>query len=166
MASRSHAELVSVALVAIAAGGFLYNKQLNLETDRQRFSAQEQLHQRQLKCAEDGKKFAVEYLAEEASALLPQEQSAWDDPEFHYNTEMQTCLVRTRFVALGVVTYQHARVTDLSSNKSVVESYVKLTPDPGKAAGSLKEEPSDLILGKPNLSRAAFQPLADALMKK
>ena len=122
MASQSHAGLVLVALVAIGAGGFLYNKQLNLEADRQRFATQEQLHQRNLKCAEDGKKFAGEYLAEETSALLPQEQSAWDDPEFHYNTELQTCLVRTRFVALGVVTYQHARVTDLSGNKSVIES--------------------------------------------
>ena len=136
MANQSRAGLVVVALVAVGTAAFLYNKQLNLEAERQRFAAQERLHQRSLKCADDGKKFAAEYLAEETSAQLPREQSAWDDPEFHYNTELQTCLVRTRFVMLGAVTYQHARVTDFSSNKSVLESYVKLTPDPSKADGS------------------------------
>ncbi len=166
MDNQFRAGIIVVALVAVGTGAFLYNKKLNLEAERQRFAAQEQLHQRNMKCADDGKKFAAEYLAEEASALLPQEQSAWDDPEFHYNTELQTCLVRTRFVTLGTVTYQHARVTDLSSNKPVLESYVKLTPDPGKTDGSFKEELSDLILGRPNLSRSAFQPLADALMRK
>lgn len=155
-----------VALVAVLAAAYLYNKQLNLEAEKQRAAIQEQLHQRALRCAEDGKKFAAAYLAEEQSALLPREQSAWDDPEFHYNTELNTCLVRTRFVALGNVTYQHARVTDLSSNKAVIESYVKLTPDPSKTDGSLKEEVSDILMGKPNLLRSAFQPQADALMKK
>ena len=43
---------------------------------------------------------------------------------------------------------------------------MKLTPDPDKTDGTLKEELSDLISGKPNLSRSAFQPRADALMKK
>ena len=166
MVNQSRTGLLFVALVAIGAGAFLYNKQLNLEAERQRFAVQEQLHQRNVKCAEDGKKFAAEYLAEEASAMLPRHQTAWDDPEFHYNVELGTCLVRTRFIELGDVTYQHARVTDLSSNKAVLESYVKLTPDPDKTDGTLKEEASDLILGRPNLPRSVFQPRADAVMKK
>ena len=157
---------VLVGLVAVAAGAFLYNKQLNLEAERQRLAAEEQAHQHSLRCAEDGKKFAAAYLAEEQSAALPRNQTAWDDPVFHYSKELGTCLVRTRFIELGNVTYQHAKVTDLSSNKAVIESFVKLTPDPNKSDGTLKEELSDLILGSPNLTRAAFQPQADALMNK
>lgn len=166
MANETRTGMLLVAFVAVGAATFLYNKQLNLEAERQRFAAQEQLHRRNVKCAEDGKKFAAEYLAEEASAVLRRHQTAWDDPEFHYNVELGTCLVRTRFIELGDVTYQHARVTDLNSNKAVVESYVKLTPDPNKTDGTLKEELSDLILGRPNLPRAVFQPRADALMQK
>jgi hypothetical protein len=166
MANESRGRLVLVALVAIGSATFLYNKQLNLEAEKQRAAAQEQLHQRTLKCAEDGKKFAREYLAQEASAVSQEHQTAWDDPEFHYNVDLGTCLVRTRFVELGPVTYQHARVTDLSSNKALLESYVKLTADPAKTDGSLKEEAFDVLLGNPNLTRAVYQPRADALMKK
>jgi hypothetical protein len=166
MANESRAGLILVALVAVGAAAFLYNKQLNLEAEKQRAAVQEQLHQRNVKCAEDGKKFAKEYLAEEASAVSPGHQTAWDDPEFHYSAELGTCLVRTRFVEMGVVTYQHARVTDVSSNKALLESYVKLSPDPTKTDGSVKEEAFDVLPGKPNLSRAEFQPRADTLMKR
>src|SRR4051812_46112608 len=103
MAGESRNGLVLVALVAVVASTFLYNKQLNLEAEKQRIIAQEQLHQRALRCADDGKRFAAAYLAEQQSAVLPRHQTAWDDPEFHYNTELGTCLVRTRFIELGDV---------------------------------------------------------------
>lgn len=160
--------LAVVGLVAIGLAAFLYNKQLDLEASRQRLAQEQQSHQRQIECAEAGKKFATEYLRQEASALQPHERSVWDDPEYHYSDELRTCIVRTRFVTLaGLVTYQHARITDVNSNKAVLESYVTLLPDPdpSKPGGSLKEELSDIIEG-PNLSRDVFQSRADAIMKR
>jgi len=157
---------VLVALTAVAAAAFLYNKQLNLEAEKQRAATEERLHERALRCAEDGRKFAAAYFAEEESAALSDHQTAWDDPEFHYNTQLGTCLVRTRFVEIGSITYQHARVTDLSTNQPVAESYVKLTADRNKSDGSLREELSDFSFGKPNMTRAAFVQKADELMKK
>lgn len=166
MSSESRTSMVLVALVAIGAAAFLYNKQLNLEAERHRLAAQEKLQERRLKCAEDGWKFAEKYKAEEVSDVLPSHQFAWDDPVFHYSIELGTCLVRTRIVNVGYVTYQHARVTDLSSNTAVLESYVMLVQDPAKTDGPLKETLSDLNMGRPNMSRAEFVTRAEALMKK
>jgi hypothetical protein len=155
-----------LTLIAIATAGFLYNKHLNLEADRQRAGMQETLRGHQHKCAEDGKRFAEQYSAEEASARQAGGMILWDDPEYHYNGEMGACLVRTRFVDMGgLVTYQHARITDLTSNKPVLESYVKLTTDPNKTDGTLREEISD-ILQAPNMLRSEFVKRAADLMTK
>ena len=62
MGNQSSSALVLVAVIAISAGAFLYNKRLNLQAERQRLAAEEQLHQRSLKCAEDGRQFSVDYL--------------------------------------------------------------------------------------------------------
>jgi hypothetical protein len=57
--SASRNGFVLVGLAAVAAAAFLYNKQLNLEAEKQRAVVQQQLQQHALRCAEDGKKFAV-----------------------------------------------------------------------------------------------------------
>ena len=66
----------------------------------------------------------------------------------------------------GFVTYQHARITDLSSNKAALESYVSLTPDPNKTDGSLQEKIHDVLLGLPNIPRAEFVKRAEPLMSR
>jgi hypothetical protein len=67
---------------------------------------------------------------------------------------------------MGYLTYQHARITDIGSNKAVLESYVSLSEDPKKTDGSLQEKLSDMLLGQPNVSRAEFVSRAPSLMTK
>ena len=73
--------------------------------------------------------------------------------------------MRTRSVDIGETTYQHARITDLSSNKAVIESYVSLTSDPNNRGGDLTESPFDVLQSEQqNLSRREFISRAKALM--
>ncbi|MBI4486957.1 MAG: hypothetical protein HY655_13185, partial [Acidobacteria bacterium] len=90
-------------------------------------------------------------------------------PQFHYSVEHDTCLVRTRSVDFrdDLVTYEHMRVTDIMSNRPVLESIVRLVPDPTRPGAPPKEEPSDVVKTvTENLSRVEFTRQADALMKK
>jgi hypothetical protein len=158
--------LVLVALVAVGAAAFLYNKHLNFEIEKEHRIAQVVLYERQRQCAADGKKWAEEYLREEASGALNHRLAVWDNPGFHYSVERSTCLVRTRSVDVQASeTYQHARITDLSSNRAVLESYVTLSPDPERR-GSLTERTWSDEIVPDNLSRAEFLKRADALMTK
>jgi hypothetical protein len=167
MRSVFRIDVLLVGVLAVGAAAFLYNKHLNLEIDEGRRNGQAALYEQRRQCAADGKKWAQEYFQEEASAALSHQLSAWDDPEFHYSVELSTCLTRTRSVDIqSFRTYQHARITDLSSNRAVLESYVSLRPDPDKPDGSLKEEQFDSGTVRDNLSRAEFVKRADALMAK
>lgn len=92
--------------------------------------------------------------------------AAWDDPEYHYSEELGAGLVRTRSVDYGFITYQHARITKVLTNKSVLESYVKIVPT-GKDDGGVKEELSpNLLQLTENLTRAEFVKRAAAVMSK
>jgi hypothetical protein len=75
--------------------------------------------------------------------------------------------VRTRSVDVReYLTFQHARITDLNSNRAVLESHIKLTTDPAKTDGSLKEETTGSDFIPNNLSRADFVKRGAVLMAK
>jgi hypothetical protein len=167
MRSVFRIDVLLVGFLAVGTAAFLYNKHLNLEADNGHRIGQAALYEQQRQCAADGKKWAEDYFQEEASAALNHRLSAWDDPEYHYSVERSTCLVRTRSVDIQAYrTYQHARITDLSSNRAVLESYVSLRPDPDKTDSSLKEERFDSGVVRDNLSRDEFVKRANALMAK
>jgi hypothetical protein len=168
MRSSIRIDVLLVGLIAVATAAHLFNKRLSIETEKEHRLAQAALDERHRQCAADGKKWAEEYFQEETSAALHHQLSAWDDPEFHYSVERSACLVRTRSVDIqSLWTYQHARVTDISSNRGVLESHVRIQPDPAKPDGPWKEELSDLLGAVPeNLSRVEFMKRADALMMK
>jgi hypothetical protein len=167
MRSSLRIDVLLIGSAAVAVAAFFYSKHLDLEISRERRIAQAEVYDRQRQCAVDGTKWAEGYRREEESAATNSGLAAWDDPAFHYNVERAACLVRTRFVdSRSYVTLQHARITDLSSNRAVLESRVKLSPDPGKTDGSLREELTGWGDIPDNLSRAEFVKRAQVLMSK
>lgn len=153
----------------IGVGAFLYNKHLNLETAKERRAYEAWLFERERKCAADGTSWSMEYLREEQSSAYEFHLAAWDPPQFHYSVEREACLVRTRSVDFrdDLITYEHLRVTDISGNRPVLESSVKLVPDTSRNGAPPKEEFSSIVMTMTeNLSRAEFGKQADAIMRK
>lgn len=156
--------LAVLLLIAVSLGvaAFLHNKKLNLDAAALKVA-------RQQRCAIDGRLWSEEYRREEQSAAYEFHLAAWDRPQFHYSEELEGCLVRTRSVDFrdDLVTYEHRRVTDITSNHPVLESSVRLVANTERNGAQPLEEPSDIVLtvGE-NFSRAEFAARADALMSR
>ena len=160
-----------LSLGALVAGAlFLYNKKLDNDAAQQRLAAEEFTFEQHRKCAVDGRSWAEEYRRQEQTSAYNFQLAEWSPPQFHYSAELGACLVRTRSVDFrdDLIYYEHQRVTDISGNRPVLESSVRLVTDPAAVPGSPpKEEPSEIIrvLGE-NLTRAEFARRADELMKQ
>ena len=156
-----------VAVAAIGAGAFLYNKKLNVDAELARQEAEKFHFEQQRQCAVDGRVWAEEYRRQEQTSAYNFELAEWDTPAFFYNAELGACLVRTRSVDFreDLIHYEHARLTDILSNRPVAESSVRLVRDATMPGAPPREEPSDIVkvLGE-NLSRAEFKSRADELM--
>ncbi len=167
--SAFRAAVLLLVASAIGVGALLYNKHLNLVAAREHRAYEAWLYERQEKCAAEGLLWAEEYRREEQSAAYEFRLAEWDPPQFHYSIARETCLARTRSVDFrdDLVTYEHMRVTDILSNRPVLESIVRLVPDPAGPGAPPKEEPSDVVRTvTENLSRAEFTKQANALMKR
>ena len=161
--------LVLLAAAVFAVSAFLYNKKLNLDAEQARQAADQFTFEQQRKCAVDGRSWAEEYRRQEQTSAYNFQLAEWDTPQFHYSMEFQACLVRTRSVDFrdDLIYYEHQRVTDITGNRPILESSVRLVRDETAVPGSPpKEEPSDIVkvLGE-NLTRAEFKKRADELMK-
>jgi FlaG/FlaF family flagellin (archaellin) len=59
----------------------------------------------------------------------------WDDPEYHYSSKLNTCLIHIRYVdqsfALSSlkVSYQYNQVIDIFSNKVILYGYFERSVD-------------------------------------
>lgn len=67
-----------------------------------------------IKCSEMGTKFAAQFKKQYTSEI-----SIWGNPEFHYSTRMNTCLVYTEVISGALdkqinATWYYRRVTDIS----------------------------------------------------
>jgi hypothetical protein len=161
--------MLLLVAATIGVGAFLYNKHLDLEIAQERLAYEAWVFERERKCAADGKQWSAEYMREEQSSAYEFHLAAWDPPQFHYSVERDACLVRTRSVDFrdDLISYEHLRVTDISSNRPVLESSVKLVPDTTRNGAPPKEEFSDIVMTvTENLSRAEFEKQADEIMKK
>ncbi|MCC7416886.1 MAG: hypothetical protein IT176_07050 [Acidobacteria bacterium] len=156
------------AAAALGGAGFLYDRRLDVEAARARADAEALAYQQQRQCTLDGGAWAEEYRRLEQSAAYNFELAEWSTPQFHYSPALQACLVRTRSVDFrdDLIWYEHQRVTDITANRPILESSVRLVTDRTAVPGTPpKEEPSPIVrvLGE-NLTRAEFARQADAAM--
>lgn len=86
-----------------------------------------------IRCTELGRKFSSEFKKEYVSDI-----SIWENPEFHYNTALGTCLVYTEVVDGALhkdihYVWYYLRITDIYSNKVLAYSrYLIDKKDPEK----------------------------------
>jgi hypothetical protein len=68
------------------------------------------------KCSKAGKAYFDEFLRHD----FP-EGYLWDDPEYHYSSRLNTCLIHIRYIKLGIPSSsQRNQVIDIFSNKAVL----------------------------------------------
>lgn len=88
--------------------------------------AKQQVLENQLKCTKDGKNFFEEFV--KANYSVGDNKitgpTSFDNPEFHYNVKLNTCLVYTRYLQLSPweqgLGFHYNRVTDINSNKAIL----------------------------------------------
>ena len=70
------------------------------------------------KCSKAGKEFFDQYTKNNYDP-----QNRWDEPEYHYNSRLNTCLIHIRFITLTdktAYTFQYNQVIDIFSNKPIL----------------------------------------------
>ena len=106
------------------------------------------------KCSKAGRIFFESY----RSANIP-DQFISDEPEFHYNSRLGTCLLRSRFVFLGESsTYHQNAVIDIFANKVLLQGFFH------RDKKSQEEKLSDTDDNVPNFASEGFFPRAESLM--
>ena len=93
------------------------------------------------KCSKAGKEYFDEFVKE---TNYPGNNYLWDDPEYHYSSRLNTCLIHIRYVGLGLAqSSQRNQVIDIFSNKRVLRVlYGWFERDGEKHTETLTEPPN------------------------
>jgi hypothetical protein len=67
------------------------------------------------KCSKAGKTYFNDFIAKN----LP-EGFFWDEPEYHYSTKLNTCLIHIRYVQPGLPSLHRNQVIDIFANKPIL----------------------------------------------
>jgi hypothetical protein len=88
------------------------------------------------KCSKAGKTYFNDFIARD----LP-EGFLWDEPEYHYNTKLNTCLIHIRYVSLGQPSSHRNQVIDIFANRPILYGWFERDTD--KKTETLSEIVSD-----------------------
>ena len=112
------------------------------------------------KCAKDGAQYFSTYRKE------GDPEDSYDDPEYHYSEKLNTCLVHIHSVSFiedaKGVTIHNSNITDIFSNKILLQSHTIRTVALGSVSESLSEPANQL----PNLSTRDYYKNKDKLMSE
>lgn len=153
-----------VVLAACAACGILGCEKFKAEPaqqpQQQTLSPESKLSPEQKlalaeKCSKAGRSFYETY----RSSNMP-DGFLWDEPQFHYNARLGTCLLQTRFVRLaGTTSFHQNAVIDIFANK------VLLRGDFERDVKSHEEKLWDVSTDNaPNFTSTTFIQRAESLM--
>jgi hypothetical protein len=134
---RILAALALIAVIAVAASAVYYfsytlprMREAEIAAERKRQDSTRALSLAQ-KCRSDGMRF-FENRKEDRDTEL----TVWDDPEFHFNKSLNTCLVdfgyRFRLKSGGEL--EDEWIWDIYSNRSIADSHAR-TDEAGKVIG-------------------------------
>ena len=85
-------EAVLIVLAVASLAAFFYNKTLNIQAEHNRLAFDERRFEVSQKCGEAGRNFFRDYQSQNTVATSTH-QYLWLDPEFHFNSRLNTCLV-------------------------------------------------------------------------
>lgn len=89
------------------------------------------------KCSQAGKAYFQDFLRTGLPA-----NNFWDEPEYHYSTKLNTCLIHFRYIEMGSVgmpSSQRNQVVDVYSNRHILHGWFER--DPKNHTETLTEDP-------------------------
>jgi hypothetical protein len=101
------------------------------------------------RCKEDGV-----LLFRDFHASMNDRNLTWDDPEYHFSKNLNTCLVYTRYIRSGfaATSYQFNEIVDIYGNRPVMWGWFKRDT----SVKPWKEEVMDAPDDKPNSTSTQF----------
>jgi len=116
------------------------------------------------KCAKVGREYFKQFVAEtNATAYQMKTSYSWDDPEFHYNKRLNTCLIHIRYIEREPYpihyTTHYNQVVDVFSNKTILRGFFSRD----KEDDSWKENILDMNDGVPNFTSTEYFKRKDKL---
>ena len=107
------------------------------------FKSKELSPEKKLELAEKCSKAGKTYFNEFRNTMPEASEYLWDDPEYHYSTHLNTCLIHVRYVTMPIdpPSYQYNQVIDIFSNKAIL--YGWFTRD-------VKNEKEELLTSTPD----------------
>ena len=80
------------------------------------------------KCSKAGREFLKDYIARNK-----QEGYLWDEPEYHYNSRLNACLVHIRYVEVipssTKLSFHRNQVVDIFANKTIIYGWFERNPE-------------------------------------
>jgi len=114
--------------------------------------------EKKLELAEKCSKAGREYFDDFIKNKLPKGY-LWDEPEYHYSSKLNTCLVHIRYIKLGTKSSsQRNQVFDIFSNKPVLYGWFER--DVEKNAETLTDPPNSRV---PNYTSVEYFKKKDEL---
>jgi hypothetical protein len=112
------------------------------------------------KCSKAGKEYFNDYWRSNNS-----EGYRWDDPEYHYNSRLNTCLIHIRYVLIESydtkLSFHYNQVMDIFSNKAIIYGWFER--DIGKKTETLIDTPSSSV---PNFTSTEYIKEKDKLFSE
>jgi hypothetical protein len=102
---------------------------VSCESSKEQKLSKEKLFELSERCSNTGKLYFQDFVKEtNAVGFSVKSQYSWDDPEYHYNSRLNTCLIHIRYVEFDkydiAITRHYNQVVDIFFNP---ESCVKTT---------------------------------------
>ena len=107
----------TILIIAILSLSFL----VNCDNPKSKEMSAEKRLELAEKCSKAGREFIKGYFARNN-----QEGCLWDEPEYHYNSRLNTCLIHIRYLYMlpnSMLSLHYNQVIDIFANKPILYGY-------------------------------------------
>lgn len=111
---------------------------LSLSVGCDYFKGEKLSQKEKLELAEKYSKAGKTYFNDFIARNLP-EGFLWDEPEYHYNTKLNTCLIHIRYVSPGKPSSHRNQVIDIFANKPILYGWFE------RDSEKKTETPSEIV---------------------
>lgn len=131
---------------------------VSCESSKKQELSKEKLFELSERCSNAGRLYFRDFVREtNASGFSVKSQYSWDDPEYHYNSRLNTCLIHIRYIEFdkynSAVSTHYNQVVDIFSNKTILRGW--FMRDVSDKNGT-KETIIDMSDGTPNYTSIEY----------
>jgi hypothetical protein len=131
--------------------------------------SKEKLFELSERCSKAGKLYFEDFAKQtNISGLAYKSKYLWDDPEYHYNSRMNTCLIHIRYIETfpehgSGISSHYNQVVDIFSNKTILRGWFMRDSSDKNA---IKETILDMGDGIPNYTSTEYFKQKDKLFNE